>query len=66
MSVQVKQEGRKLDPRFARRLALLNEGRKFDSLPSSWTLERSIEASKASREMPVSDINEYNGTFELA
>jgi len=29
-------------------------------------VERSIEVSKASREMPVSDINEYNGTFELA
>lgn len=66
MSLQVKQEDQKLDPRFARRIALMKEGRKFETLPSTWTSQRSIEASKASREMPVSDINEYNGTFELA
>lgn len=40
-----------LDPRFARRNALLRAGRKYDSLPSSWTAQRSIEASRAAREM---------------
>lgn len=65
MSVQVKQEDR-LDPRFARRSALLRAGRKYDSLPSSWTAQRSIEASKAALEMPAPIVTGYNETFELA
>lgn len=66
MSTSVKQERLQKDPRFAKRRSVLEEGRTYKTIPSSWTAQRSIEASKASRDMPASDISEYNGTFELA
>lgn len=47
-----KKEGGKFankDPRFARRIAMLGKNITFDGPPKTWTAERSIEASRASR-----------------
>lgn len=45
------------DLRLARRAALLAQGVVFDKLPADWTAKRSIEASVASRSMPLDDRN---------
>ncbi|MND12062.1 hypothetical protein D3C80_22040 [compost metagenome] len=45
------------DLRLARRAALLARGVVFDKLPAGWTAKRSVEASVASRSMPIEDRN---------
>lgn len=50
------------DPRFARRIAMLGKNISFDGPPKTWTSQRSIEASKASRTCPT----ENNQNFEEA
>lgn len=54
------------DQRLVRRAASISQGRVYsEELPTTWSDERSKEASKASREIFNSSYSAYTETFEL-